>query len=294
MRAGALTVSQHPFLLPVAGGDCFCVYREPVDLQVTAGILHLPAFGDEMNKSRAMTARAARAFAALGYGVLQIDLWGCGDSSGGHDEAFFDCWIDNLRAAMDWLRSTCRTEGVPVLWCLRGGALLAPPLLGDWRDAPLVLWNPVLSGKQQLGQVLRQKLAGELADSGTSGGGTKALRDDLRRGATVEIGGYGISSRLADDLDRATLDLPVAYAGKISWFEVGALPEASLFPASRAKVESWRASGVDVKAASIAGPGFWQSAEIERCDAVIDASVTALVPRDSSTADEIPRDSNHL
>jgi len=33
-----------------------------------------------MNKSRRMAALQARVFAAMGFGVLQIDLFGCGDS----------------------------------------------------------------------------------------------------------------------------------------------------------------------------------------------------------------------
>jgi alpha/beta superfamily hydrolase len=35
-----------------------------------------------MNKARRMAALQARALAALGYGVLLLDLHGCGDSSG--------------------------------------------------------------------------------------------------------------------------------------------------------------------------------------------------------------------
>jgi alpha/beta superfamily hydrolase len=41
---------------------------------------------EELNKSRHVAAAQARAFAAAGYSVLQIDLYGCGDSSGDFGE----------------------------------------------------------------------------------------------------------------------------------------------------------------------------------------------------------------
>ncbi len=52
-----------------------------------------------MNKSRRMAALQARAFAAMGFGVLQIDLFGCGDSSGDFSDARWDIWKQDLAIA---------------------------------------------------------------------------------------------------------------------------------------------------------------------------------------------------
>ena len=51
-----------------------------------------------MNKSRRMAALQARAFAEMGFGVLQIDLFGCGDSSGDFSDARWDIWKQDLIA----------------------------------------------------------------------------------------------------------------------------------------------------------------------------------------------------
>jgi hypothetical protein len=52
-------------------------------------------------------------------------------------------------------------------------------------------------------------------------------------------------------------------------------------------VDRLRGADIDVFAASLQGPSFWQSVEIERSDALVDASSAALL---SETADAIQRD----
>ena len=60
-----------------------------------------------------------------------------------------------------------------------------------------------------------------------------------------------------------------------------ALPELqsstpSLSPAARNRIDDLRLGGISVEAMPLCGPGFWQSVEIERCDALIEASTSAL------------------
>jgi len=270
-----LKTLQHGFSLPVEGGACFCIYRRPEKGPLVGTVLHLPAFGDEMNKSRAMTARAARALAARGFGVLQLDLLGCGDSSGDHGDASVGAWIDNAQRALAWLVLEGRAAAAPWLWCLRAGALLAAPLLqGPARDAPLLLWQPVLSGAQQLNNLLRQKLAGALGAGERVD--AKSLRQRWIDGETQEIGGYAISPRLARELDQAAFDLPAGYRGRVEWFEVSATAAPCISPVARTRIAALRSIGIDINAVALRGPGFWQSAEIEQCEALIEASAASM------------------
>jgi uncharacterized protein len=271
-----LKVLQQPFLLPVDDGRCFCIYREPADGPVLGTVLHLPAFGDEMNKSRAMTARAARAFARLGFGVLQVDLTGCGDSAGNHADATLARWGSDLRHALAWLRARVNGEISTVLWSLRSGALLIPSLLSGMPKAPAVLlWQPVLSGSQQVRQLLRQKLATDMATpSGRSR--TRELRKLWEAGKSVEVGGYSISAQLANELDECSFDVPANFDGSIEWLEVSPASPARLSPAADSKIGELRSRGVNVSASALTGPGFWQSVEIERCDTLVDASTAFL------------------
>jgi uncharacterized protein len=271
-----LSIAQTAFYLPVDGGECFCLYRSPTDSPVSLSVLHLPAFGDEMNKSRAMTARASRAFAAHGCGVLQIDFVGCGDSAGNHADATFARWLENAHRALAWLRER-HGDMALCLWSLRSGVLLSSALVGQLaRPASLLLWQPVISGTQYVNHLLRQRLAASLLAPEGERQGVGVLRDRIRAGETLDIGGYAVSPLLAADLDGGVFDLPSDYAGRVAWLELGASAEPALSPAAKARIEKFAKAGIDVRARALQGPSFWQSVEIECSQALIDASLDLL------------------
>jgi len=274
-----LTIVQDAFYLPVDDGRCFAVYRAP-HADARATMLHLPAFGDEMNKARAMTACAARAFAHAGVAVLQVDWEGCGDSSGEHRDATLARWVANARAALTWLRARHPDISPAWLWALRAGALIAAPLIAQRSDVPLLLWQPVVNGKQYLMQLLRLKAAGAWASARGDASSTNALRARLASGEVLEIGGYDVSPALADELEAATFALPVEHTGPVIWLEVSSSAHASMSAAATAA-----AHVAAVKTKTIAGPGFWQSVEIERCDELV-AQSSSLV---AETLDAVRR-----
>ena len=281
MAKTAGNIDEHPFLLSTRGGECFCIWRAPTDRPLIGTLLHLPAFGDEMNKSRAIVARAARAFAALGHGVLQVDLYGCGDSAGEHRDATLSAWSSNLAEAAGWLTARNPRWPMPTMWALRAGALLVSSLLSETcRDAPLLLWQPVLSGSQYLTHLLRQKALSDFELAATARIATKALRARFAAGETLEVGGYAISPPLAREMDAREFSLPPEYRGRIDWLEVVNAPTTSLSPSASSRAENLRESGVRVECQAVAGPGFWQSVEIERCDALVEASAKVLAERE--------------
>jgi len=57
-----------------------------------------------MNHTRRAAALLARALAGSGWGVLQVDLFGCGDSDGEFRDASWKTWVDDLITAFDWLQ----------------------------------------------------------------------------------------------------------------------------------------------------------------------------------------------
>ena len=143
-------------------------------------LLFLHAFGEEMNKSRRMAALASRALAAAGFAVLQIDLLGCGDSSGEIDEAGWSDWIDDAVLGAQWLQQRC--SGPLWLWGQRAGCLLAAaaaPRLPQVHH--FLFWQPQVSGKLTLQQFLRLKMASQM-QQGASKGVTESLHADLAQG----------------------------------------------------------------------------------------------------------------
>ena len=133
------------FFLPVGGGQRFCIFHRPHGAEARAALIFLHPFGEEMNKSRRMVALQARALAAAGCAVLQIDLHGCGDSSGDFGDASWDSWLADVSLAHAWLRT--RSAAPLWLWGLRSGCLLAGDAasrLGEPVD--FLFWQPVLYG----------------------------------------------------------------------------------------------------------------------------------------------------
>lgn len=262
------------FFLPVASGRLFCLLHKPDVTAATRGaVIYVHPFAEEMNKSRRMAAMQARAMAAAGYAVLQVDLLGCGDSSGDFGDVSWATWIDNLVEAARWFRE--RTEGPLYWWGLRVGALLAVAAANAFAaPSRLLLWQPVMLGKQYLQQFLRLKVAGELLE-GANKGVMNRLKAQLADGLPVEVAGYMLAPALAAGLEKAELTIP-GCVERVALIEIAAVTSTDLSPAARTRLDQWRDAGVDVRGLSVAGPAFWQTTEIEECPALIDLGLQAL------------------
>ncbi len=252
-------------------------------------MLAVHAFAEELNKTRAAVADGARALARAGYAVLQIDLAGCGDSAGDFADATWAGWLADLDAAWRWLAP--RAAGPRWLWGTRLGALLADRFAQHCSpDADgLLLWQPVVSGAQHLGQFLRLKTVGGLLRGAAAPDAPStpvaqvaqpSPRADLASGRTIEVAGYRLTPSLADAIEAARLGPLDGQAGRVPlrvrWLEVSSQPAPTLTPVATRVVERWRAAGSDVTVATVAGPAFWQTQEIERCPALVDATVAAI------------------
>lgn len=250
-------------------------------------LLYLHPFADEMNKSRRMAALQSRALAEAGCAVLQIDLQGCGDSSGDFAEASWQGWLDDAARGAAWLRAQHGAEPPLWLWGLRAGALLAVQAATrlDGRTN-LLLWQPPASGKALLQQFLRLKTLGDLKDRADAQGapktGTDGLRQDLAAGRAVDVAGYALAPALASGLDRAAMD-PPANVDRAVWVEVSTREPAALLPASATRVQAWRDAGVAVETQVVGGPAFWQTQEIEDAPVLL-AATRALLTRQAVAA----------
>lgn len=268
-----------PFFLPgpaATGGQRFAIHH-PSQGTPRGAVLYLHPFAEEMNKSRRMAALGARALAAAGYGVLQLDLLGCGDSSGDFGDATWAHWLDDAELGVRWLRE--RHEGPLWLWGLRAGALLAAETAARTDgERHLLLWQPPANGKALLQQFLRLRMAGQLLDDGSAEqtrGATEALRKELAAGRAVEIAGYSLAPGLAQGLEAATLQAPPAGC-RVVWLELSARTPPALLPAATTLVERWRTAGHEVDTRALPGPAFWQTTEVEEAPDLVQATVEAL------------------
>jgi uncharacterized protein len=247
-------------------------------------LLYIHPFAEEMNKSRRMAALQSRAFAAAGYAVLQMDLLGCGDSSGDFGDATWAAWVRDVVQGSQWLRAQAAANTAaqaPLwLWGLRAGCLLAVEAAAQMEEpVNLLFWQAPSSGKPLLQQFLRLKMVGDLL-GGQAKGATETLRQQLAQGQSAEIAGYTLSPALAAGLDNAKLERIASSCEqkihRIEWIELSTREEATLSPASAKTIAQWQISGTSLRSRMINGPAFWQTSEIEEAPLLLSASVDAI------------------
>ncbi|MFG6416567.1 hydrolase 2, exosortase A system-associated [Roseateles sp. DC23W] len=265
------------FFLPAGEGEQrLCIFHSPAT-QTVGRVLYLHPFAEEMNKTRRMASLAARAMAQAGYAVLQMDLRGCGDSSGDFHQASWASWQDDVRLGLTWL--DCHAGDSPLwLWSLRASSLLASEAWG--RAVNHLFWQPVTSGQLALQQFLRMKMAAELG-GGQKKGVVQTLKQQLAGGEAVEVAGYRLSPDLANGLETARL-VPAGPAARVEWIDITSRamggPSAVVFaPVVQQAMNTWHDAGWRVAARQVVGPSFWASTEIETSPALIDASLEALL-----------------
>ncbi len=242
-------------------GRIFCQRRRA---HGEACVIVVPPFAEEMNRSRRMWSLLAAQLAGAGIDTLIPDLHGTGESDGDFADARWDSWREDLDRACAFARA----EGVRriALLGVRLGALLALDYLQrDFADgiAQLILWQPVLDGRQHMNQFLRLKLAAGLRQAASVKETTASLRERIARGETLEVAGYELTANLLaalDSLDGQSL-APTAVA-RVDWLEVSSGEPAALAPVSGRIIETWRTAGVNVNAHAVRGEAFWALQEI--------------------------------
>lgn len=222
-------------------GPLFGIYHGRAEAPHPAGmILFLPPFAEEMNRSRRTVSRLAQTLAQhYDLGLFSLDPSGTGDSGGDLADASWPAWIEDGLAAV----AAIAAQGIPLagVMGLRIGAALALEIAARVPVPRVVLWQPVLRGEVLLTQLVRQKIASTL---GQSGQGSRAptsqdLHAQLRAGTPLEVGGYILPPALAADLALvASEPLLEATAAPIDWIETGSAPPPASLTALSARYPS--------------------------------------------------------
>ena len=261
------------FFLSTGSGQRFFLFHPPQGYALRGCVLYLHPFAEELNCTRRVVAQQARALAQAGYGVLQMDLSGCGDSEGSFADATWEDWLKDAQHAHHWLRE--HASGPLWLWGMRAGALLATALANNLSDpCHLLLWQPTINGQQMLQQFLRLHTASQWLGAGKTSGKTPAQM--LDNDQPVDIAGYTLSPVLARSLAAARLQPPKRAPGQLVWLELAAQTEPALSPSSEKQLDVWRAAGWAVTAQALTGPLFWQTVGTDDAPALMRATLDAL------------------
>ncbi|NOX35784.1 MAG: hydrolase 2, exosortase A system-associated [Deltaproteobacteria bacterium] len=266
------------FFIPSKSGDLFAVYYHPSGQTSFArgDILYIHPFADEMNKSRRMAALQAGLFSQKGFGILQIDLFGCGDSKGEFGDATWDIWKDNINTAIEWL---IVKKGKKIsLWGLRLGALLMMDFVKNSR-VPIekyIFWQPVLNGKMAMHQFFRLALASQIM--GRDQESSKEIREKLSREQNVEIGGYELNHELVNMIERINMaDLCPLPGSRIIWKEISFNDSGNIAPGTSKLVENFKQKGCIVETELVKGNSFWNTIEIAILPELIQSTTNSMI-----------------
>ncbi len=273
------------FLEGFAHGPRFAVWVTPRGREPIGSVLCLQPIGEEMNLSRRVLALQARRLARLGWAVLILDLYGCGDSPGEIEDATLALWrADMLRAAMH-VRE--RASGPTVLWGIRVGALFAVDISAAMVQLVdgIVLWAPPPLGRTWLASWRRlgrlRQIAGEYGELGTvaeTTTGSTAAIDTLTRpttGSAPEKEFETIAgSRYQPSLLAAIGELSLApnklcevagHPPTVLLVEMRADPKRATTPSKLFSIvaEQWLDSGYLLSARTVHAEPFWAVLEPE-------------------------------
>lgn len=259
------------FFLKAGEGERYCIYYPPnLDKECLGRVIYVPPFAEEMNKSRRMIALQSRVLADMGYAVLQLDLFGCGDSSGDFADARWNIWIEDLAIAEKWLADKV---AVPLsLWGLRLGAHLALDFAGktSCQIDKVILWQPIIDTAHYLTQFLRLRLVNEILGAGTKTNSPIAqLRNSLAMGNSIEIAGYELAPALANAINAINIATLAVTKCTVHWFEIMPESRPTLTPAAQGCTNSMMQQGSDLKLHFVTGAAFWSTQEITECPALL-------------------------
>lgn len=255
-------------------GKLFALLRKPA--QPSPGVLIVPPFAEEMNKSRHLFTEVAHRLAASGVAVAIVDLFGTGDSEGEFAEADWEVWKSDLAAAANW----CAAQGIQIkaMLGMRLGCALACEMSRETALAlqRCVFWQPVLSGSRALDQFLRLRVAASMMQR--DGKETLAsLRSLLRNGGSVCVAGYDVNAKLAAQLDNVSLTQALHHGlGAVSWIELVRAADALPPKPALDAIAQAQAAGVAVELQTVQGEPFWSAVELGRNPALIERTVAAL------------------
>jgi exosortase A-associated hydrolase 2 len=190
-----------PFYFGAPDKRLFGCYHEPAleSFRRCAVLICQPMGHEYVNCHRALRQLAARLCDA-GFPVLRFDYYGCGDSSGSAEESRIPQWLQDTSTAISEVKRRTGLAQICLVGLRLGGtlAMIAATEQGDLES--LILWDPVVSGKNYLAALLyRQKEALRFRHKPNSG---------WKSTTAIEVLGFVLPPPLCAELERIHL-LPI-------------------------------------------------------------------------------------
>ena len=164
-----------------------------------AAVVFVHPFMEERQDAHPFLRSLAGRVSARGLWALRFDLHGCGDSEGEWEDATVASWLEDIRAACNFVRAQSGVQRV-ILCGMRFGATLAALATLDDEKPALALIQPVVKGVAYSMDMLRAYVAAEMVLTKKAGVTRDSLVERLRLGQTVNVFGYHLTAAQFDGL----------------------------------------------------------------------------------------------
>ena len=146
----------------------------------------------------------ARRLSEEGWPVLRFDYEGDGDSEGDYRKIGLREWVDDVEDAISFVRGRYSSKSVN-LFGLRLGAGIACLAAKKIACTNLLLWEPVVDGRDYFQECLRLNLTTQLATYRKVVEDRKQLMAKLNDGKAINISGYEVGRPMADSISNMNL-----------------------------------------------------------------------------------------
>jgi pimeloyl-ACP methyl ester carboxylesterase len=138
-----------------AGPDLYGCFHAPATAPAhDCGVLLCNPHGHEHIQFHRSMRRLAVLLAQEGFPALRFDFSGCGDSAGDHGNWSIQEWRENVGAAAAHLQERSKVSRICVAGIRLGGALAALACCGQRPFESVVLWDPVIRGRDYLDELV--------------------------------------------------------------------------------------------------------------------------------------------
>jgi len=200
----AMSNSEKIGYFTVGKQNLYTVYYPDNTKTNKGNILLLQPFGEEKKCVLRMLVLLARKAANNGYNVMHFDFSGTGDSSGKHQHANLDQWLNEAKQASKLLQ---QTNNIPLtIIGVRLASLLALELAKQLKTYhQIILLEPIKTGQEAIAELIRRQQIKEMM-TGNKGKSETEILSDWNKNQTIELSGYMVNAKLANQLQKLDLN----------------------------------------------------------------------------------------
>lgn len=188
---------------PSAGKRLYGIVSRPADgssPQARFGVVLCEPFGEEKLFAQRVMANYARTLAENSFWVLRFDCMGHGDSEGNFEDSTVSTRLDDIAAAVRFLKERSNAQQVGLFGLRLGGTLASLVAERDPEIAFVIACQPIVRGDKYFYECLRSNLTMQMSIHGKVVVNRDELIKRLDQGEPVNIDGYYVSTQFYKEI----------------------------------------------------------------------------------------------